>query len=102
MKKVITFAPAAIFAVAIVVLNIVLRAFSPLWYAWMLLLWISGFVMSKGKAWGAVSGLIPGAHLIYMSTQYTGQVINIELPLGLIIVIFYLTCGLVIWKRNRQ
>ena len=102
MKKVITFAPAAIFAVAIVVLNIVLRAFSPLWYAWMLLLWISGFVMSKGKAWGAVIGLLPGAHLIYMSMQYTGQVINIELPLGLIIVIFYLTCGLVIWKRNRQ
>ena len=102
MKKVIVFAPAAIFTVAVVALNIVLRDFSPLWYAWMLLLWISGFVMSKGKAWGAVIGLIPGAHLIYMSTQYTGQVINIELALGLIIVIFYFTCGVVIWKRNRQ
>ena len=102
MKKVIVFAPAAIFTVAIVILNIVLRDFSPLWSAWMLLLWISGFIMSKGKAWGAVIGLIPGAHLIYMSTQYTGQVINIELPLGLIIVIFYLTCGVVIWKRNQQ
>ena len=102
MKKVIVFAPAAIFTVAVVALNIVLRDFSPLWSAWMLLFWISGFVMSKGKAWGAVIGLIPGAHLIYMSTQYTGQVINIELPLGLIIVIFYFTCGVVIWKRNRQ
>ena len=101
MKKVIVFAPAAIFTVAIVVLNIILRDFSPLWSAWMFLLWISGFVMSKGKAWGAVIGLIPGAHLIYMSTQYTGQVINIELPLGLIVVIFYLGCGFVIWKRNR-
>ena len=102
MKKVIVFAPAAIFTVAIVILNIVLRDFSPLWSAWMLLLWISGFVMSKGKAWGAVIGLIPGTNLIYMSTQYTGQVINIELPLGLIIVIFYFTCGVVIWKRKRQ
>ena len=102
MKKVIVFAPAAIFTVAVVALNIVLRDFSPLWYAWMLLLWISGFVMSKGKAWGAVISLLPGVHLIYMSTQYTGQVINIELPLGLIIVIFYFTCGVVIWKRNRQ
>ena len=102
MKKVIVFAPAAIFTVAIVILNIVLRDFSPLWSAWMLLLWISGSVMSKGKAWGAVIGLIPGTNLIYMSTQYTGQVINIELPLGLIIVIFYFTCGVVIWKRNRQ
>ena len=101
MKKVIVFAPAAIFTVAVVALNIVLRDFSPLWYAWMFLLWISGFVMSKGKAWGAVIGLLPGVHLIYMSTQYTGQVINIELPLGLIVVIFYLGCGFVIWKRNR-
>ena len=102
MKKAIVFAPAAIFTVAVVALNIILKTFSPLWYAWGLLLWISGFVMSKGRAWGAVIGLLPGAHLIYMSTQYTGQVINIELPFGLIIAIFYLGCGFVIWKRNRQ
>jgi len=57
--------------------------------------------MNKGKAWGALIGLLPGVHLIYMSTQYTGQVINIELPLGLIIAIFYISCGFVIWKRNR-
>ena len=101
MKKAIVFAPAAIFTVAVVALNIILKTFSPLWYAWVLLLWIGGFMMNKEKAWGAVIGLLPGAHIIYMSTQYTGQVINIELPLGLIIVIFYLGCGFVIWKRNR-
>ena len=101
MKKAIVFAPAAIFTVAVVVLNIMLKTFSPLWYAWVLLLWVGGLVMNKGKAWGAVIGLLPGVHLIYMSTQYTGQVINIELPLGLIVVIFYLGCGFVIWKRNR-
>lgn len=101
MKKAIVFAPAAIFTVAVVALNIILKTFSPLWYAWVLLLWVGGLVMNKGKAWGAVIGLLPGVHLIYMSTQYAGQVINIELPLGLIVVIFYLSCGLVIWKRNR-
>lgn len=101
MKKAIVFAPAAIFTVAVVALNIILKTFSPLWYAWVLLLWVGGLVMNKGKAWGAVIGLLPGVHLIYMSTQYTGQVINIELPLGLIVVIFYLGCGFVIWKRNR-
>ena len=101
MKKAIVFAPSAIFTVAIVALNIILKTFSPLWYAWVLLLWVGGLVMNKGKAWGAVIGLLPGVHLIYMSTQYTGQVINIELPLGLIVVIFYLGCGFVIWKRNR-
>ena len=102
MKKAIVFAPAAIFTVAVVALNIILKTFSPLWYAWVLLLWTGGFIINKGKAWGAVIGLLPGVHFIYMSTQYTGQVINIELPLGLIIVIFYFTCGVVIWKRNRQ
>lgn len=101
MKKAIVFAPAAVFTVAVVALNIMLKTFSPLWYAWVLLLWIGGLVMNKRMAWGAVIGLLPGVHLIYMSTQYTGQVINIELPLGLIVVIFYLGCGFVIWKRNR-
>ena len=102
MKKWIIYAPATIFTLGAIVLNIILKTFSPLWYAWALLLWIGGFVMNKRKAWGAVIGLLPGAHLIYMSTQYTGQVINIELPLGLIIAVFYLGCGFVIWKRNRS
>ena len=102
MKKWIIYAPATIFTLGAIVLNIILKTFSPLWYAWALLLWIGGLVMNKGKAWGALIGLLPGVHLIYMSTQYTGQVINIELPLGLIIAVFYLGCGFVIWKRNRS
>lgn len=102
MKKWIIYAPATIFTLGAIVLNIILKTFSPLWYAWALLLWIGGLVMNKRKAWGTVIGLLPGAHLIYMSTQYTGQVINIELPLGLIIAVFYLGCGFVIWKRNRS
>ena len=102
MKKWIIYAPATIFTLGAIVLNFILKTFSPLWYAWALLLWIGGLVMNKRKAWGAVIGLLPGAHLIYMSTQYTGQVINIELPLGLIIAVFYLGCGFVIWKRNRS
>ncbi len=102
MKKAIVFAPAAIFTVTVVALNVILKTFSPLWYAWVFLLWISGFVMSKGKAWGAIIGLLPGAHLIYMGTQYTGQVVNIELPLGLIIALFYIGCGFIIWKKNRK
>ena len=102
MKKAIVFAPAAIFTIAVVALNVILKTFSPIWYAWVLMLWIGSLVMNNGKTWGAVIGLLPGAHLIYMSTQYTGQVINIELPVGLIIAIFYVSCGFVIWKRNRS
>ena len=39
---------------------------------------------------------------MYMSMQYTGQVINIELPLGLATAIYILDCGFVVWKKNRK
>ncbi|MBR5508675.1 MAG: hypothetical protein IKV59_01330 [Lachnospiraceae bacterium] len=103
MKKIILYVPAVIFTLGVIVLTTILRDWNtPLWYAWALLLWISGFVMNKGKTLGVVIGCFPGIHLIYMSTQFTGQVINIELPLGLIIAIYYIGCGFVIWKKNHR
>ena len=100
MKRVIFYTPAAIFALCVIALNIILKPPSPLWYAWVFLLWISGFIMNRGNAWGAAVGLLPAAHLIYMSTQNTGQVINIELPLGLIIMLYFTACGFVIWRNQ--
>ena len=46
MKKWIIYAPATIFTLGAIVLNIILKTFSPLWYAWALLLWIGGLVMN--------------------------------------------------------
>lgn len=100
MKRVIFYTPAAIFALCVTALNIILKTPSPLWYAWLFLFWISGFTMSHNKALGAAIGLLPGVHLVYMSTQYTGQVINIELPLGLIIVLYFTACGFAIWRNQ--
>ena len=96
----IIYAPAAILTLGAIVLSIILKTFSPLWYAWVFLFWISGFIMSRGNAWGAAVGLLPAAHLIYMSTQYTGQVINIELPLGLFIMLYFTACGFMIWRSQ--
>ena len=102
MKKVVLLMPAIIYTLGIVALNIILKTFSPLWYLWAILLWAGGFIMVKGKCWGCVFGLVPAIHLIYMSTQYTGQVINIEFPLGIITAGYMLACGFGVWRKSHK
>jgi len=67
---------------------------------WIALFLISGFLMSKEKVWGCVLGMIPGMMFAWMSTNETGQVVNIELPLGMIIIGFYVGCGLGIYQKQ--
>jgi len=67
---------------------------------WIALFLVSGFLLSKEKIWGCVFGMIPGIVFVWMSTVYTGQVINIELPLGLIIIGFFLGCGIGIYRKR--
>ena len=67
---------------------------------WIALFLISGFLLSKEKVWGCVFGMIPGIVFVWMSTNYTGQVINIELPLGMIIIGFYVGCGIGIYRKQ--
>ena len=67
---------------------------------WIALFLISGFLLSKEKVWGCILGMIPGIVFAWMSTNETGQVINIELPLGLIIVGFYVGCGIGIYRKQ--
>ena len=66
---------------------------------WIALFLISGFLLTEEKVWGCVFGIIPGVVFVWMSTNYTGQVINIELPLGIIIIGFYLGCGVGIYRK---
>lgn len=67
---------------------------------WIALFLMSGFLLSKEKVWGCVFGMIPGIVFVWMSTNETGQVINIELPLGLIIIGFYVGCGIGIYRKQ--
>ena len=66
---------------------------SPIVYMWIALLFGSAVFLSYGKFWGGILGMIPGVHWIYMSTIDTGQMINIELPLGLIILVYFILCS---------
>ena len=67
---------------------------------WIALFLISGFVLSHEKVWGCIFGMIPGIVSIWMSINYTGQVINIEFPLGIIIMGFYMGCGIGIYRKQ--
>ena len=100
MKKMLFYLPAVVYTIAVIALNIILKTFSPLWYAWVVLLWLGGFLLNKGKVWGGLFGLFPSVHLLYMSTQSTGQVINIEMPLGIITALYVIACCFWVWKKK--
>ena len=102
MKKALFFFPAAVYTAASIALSMILNTFSALWYAWAALLWLGGFFLTKGKAWGGGVSLIPAVHLLYMSTQYRGQAMNIEMPLGIVTAVYVLACILLVWKNGRQ
>ena len=67
---------------------------------WLACFWISAFLLHKGLFWGGVFGLFPAIHMIYMGNQYTGQVINIEIPLGVTVLLFYAILGFFLWKKK--
>ena len=70
---------------------------------WIALFIISGVLLSKGKFWGGFLGALPGIHMMYMSTKDTGQIINIELPMGIIVATFYiLCCSFVFYKKKKS
>ena len=68
MKKVLLYLPSIVFFIVTIVLNIILQTFSPLWYVWIVLLWLGGFMLNKGKVWGGIFGLLPAIHILYMGT----------------------------------
>lgn len=53
-----------------------------------------------GPVLGRFFGIVPGLQLILMSTQYTGQVMNIEGPLGIAVVAFFALCGIRVFKKG--
>ncbi|MGI6030779.1 MAG: hypothetical protein ACOX7F_04665 [Eubacteriales bacterium] len=63
-------------------------------------LFVSAILLSKEHWWGCLPGLAVGVVLLYMSTQYTGQVLEIERPLGILLCVYYGLMGG--WTYRRQ
>lgn len=101
MKKLVLFIPVIVFILFYGFMLIAsFGVVSPVVIGWLALFTIAGALLCKDIYWGAILGILPALHLIYMSTQETGQVGNIELPLGIVVLIFYLICGYFVYKRK--
>ncbi|MBQ2858435.1 MAG: hypothetical protein IJE78_15190 [Bacteroidaceae bacterium] len=95
MKKVIFFTP-AIFGLMFYSLLTVYSGFGAIHPAVCLciaMLFVSAVLMSKKKWYGCIPGILVGVILIWMSFQSTGQVIDIEMPLGIVLILFYILSG---------
>lgn len=79
--------------------SIVLRL-NAVYFVWLALLLTGGFLLGKGRFWGGFLGAAPGLHIVLMSMQETGQVINV-LPGGLAVIAFYLLCGIYALRKGE-
>ncbi len=102
MKKLVYFIPAIIATVFYLFLSFVSGFGAIHWGAWVCVasLFLSGVLMSSHKWWGCLFGVVVGGILIYMGTQYTGQIIN-EMPIGIIVSVFYGIIGFYIYKKKN-
>lgn len=102
MKKIVFYIPAIIFTVLYGLLAIGgIGAISPVVAVWLIFFLTSGILLSKDMFWGGLLGALPAIHLIYMGNQETGQIIN-EMPIGIIVLIFYIVCGSFIFYKGKK
>ena len=95
MKKVLYFAP-AIFGLVFYSLLAVFSGFGaihPAVWLCIAMLFLSAVLMARKKWFGCIPGILVGIIVIWISFQSTGQVIDIERPLGISLIAFYIFCG---------
>ena len=95
MRNVLYFTP-AIFGLVFYSLLTVFSGFGaihPVVWLYIAMLFFSAVLMARKKWFGCIPGILVGAILIWMSFQSTGQVIDIEMPLGIVLILFYILSG---------
>ncbi|MEE0944480.1 MAG: substrate-binding domain-containing protein [Clostridia bacterium] len=103
MKKYIGYIPAVLFSAFYLMVGFVGASFTmSMVLLWLACFWISAILLHKGVFWGGVFGLFPAINMIYMGTQETGQVIDIEIPLGIAVLLFYVIFGFYLWKKRNS
>lgn len=99
MKKILFFLPAIVHTLATLCLNLLSGALIPLWHLWNILFWLSGVLMTRGKVWGCVLGLLPGGMILLMKG---GQGLGVEVLVAAAWTVFYLACGFFVWEKRRM
>lgn len=103
MKKIVYYIPTIIFSALYGLLAIGggIGIISPVVTVWLVLFLTGSILLSENMFWGSLLGALPAIHLIYIGTQDTGQIIN-EIPIGLIVLIFYIICGGSVFYKNKK
>ena len=97
MKTVLYFTP-AIFGLVFYSLLAVfsgLGAIHPAVWLCVAMLFVSAVLLAKKIWFGCIPGILVGGILILMSFLSTGQVIDIERPLGIGLILFYILSGFI-------
>ena len=103
MRKYIGYLPAVLFTGFYLFMGITGASLTmSMILVWLACFWISAFFLHKGLFWGGIFGFIPAINMIYMGGEYRGQVINIEIPLGIILLLFYTILGIYLWKKRHD
>ena len=101
MRKFTGYIPAALFTGFYLLSGLTgVRITMSMLLVWLVCFWLSAFFLHKGLFWGGIFGLFPALNMIFMGTQYTGPVINVEILLGIILILFYGILGFYLWKKR--
>lgn len=98
MKKNLYYLPVIIGFIFYITVSF-LGSVNPFVWIALLLLLVGAVLLSKNKWWGCIFGILIGCLLIYMGTQETGQIIK-ETPFGIIMIIYYIVCGVASYKNK--
>ena len=101
MKKILYYIPLVVFGLFHTLIFFVgIGPISPVIWLWLALFLTSGILMEKNISRGAIIGMLPAVHMIYMGTKDTGQIIN-ESMVGIIVLIFYAVCFYICNKSKK-
>ena len=103
MRKYIGYLPAVLFTGFYLFMGITGASLTmSMILVWLACFWVSAFFLHKGLFWGGIFGFVPAINMIYMGGEYRGQVINIEIPLGILLLLFYTILGIYLWKKRHE
>ena len=98
MKKYLYIMPAVLICMLYALLAALaggIGGFQPIAFAYIILPILAGVFLRKDKWWGCFFGIAMGGILLYMGSQYSGQHIDIEQPMGIGFLVYYAIMGLV-------
>lgn len=103
MKRLLFYIPAILGFLGYIAMGATLGFSSVSIWAWIdiVLLGIGGVILDCNKWYGSLAGIIVAAQLIILGMQENGQVLDIEIPVGIAIAIYYVVMAFVA-KFNKD